>query len=39
MEQIKLFELKECINDKAKWCGTQTMVAPKGRETFRLLCV
>lgn len=34
-----LFELKECINDKTQWGGTQTMVTPKGRETFRLLCV
>ena len=32
-------ELKECINDKTQWGGTQTMVTPKGRETFRLLCV
>lgn len=34
-----LFELKECVNEKTKWGGTQTMVTPKGRETFRLLCV
>ena len=33
-----LFELKECFNDKTQWGGTQTMVTPKGRETFRLLC-
>lgn len=32
-----LFELKECFNDKTRWGGTQTMVTPKGRETFRLL--
>lgn len=32
-----LFELKECFNDKTQWGGTQTMVTPKGRETFRLL--
>ena len=32
-----LFELKECYNDKTQWSGTQTMVTPKGRETFRLL--
>ena len=32
-----LFELKECINDKTQWGGTQTMVTPKGREAFRLL--
>ena len=32
-----LFSLKECFNDKTQWGGTQTMVTPKGRETFRLL--
>lgn len=32
-----LFEVKECINDKTQWAGTQTLVTPKGRETFRLL--
>ncbi len=34
-----LFEIKECFNDKTQWSGTQTLVTPKGRETFRLLCV
>lgn len=34
-----LFEVKECINEKTQWSGTQTMVTPKGRETFRLLFV
>ena len=33
-----LFEVKECTNDKTKWAGTQTLITPKGRETFRLLC-
>ena len=33
-----LFEVKECINEKTKWSGTQTLITPKGRETFRLLC-
>lgn len=32
-----LFEVKECFNDKTEWSGTQTLVTPKGRETFRLL--
>ena len=32
-----LFELKECFNEKTKWAGTQTLITPKGRETFRLL--
>ena len=34
-----LFEVKECFNDKTGWKGTQTLITPKGRETFRLLCV
>ena len=33
-----LFEIKECFNEKTQWSGTQAMVTPKGRETFRLLC-
>lgn len=33
-----LFEVKECFNEATKWSGTQTLVTPKGRETFRLLC-
>lgn len=32
-----LFELKECFNEKSTWKGLQTMVTPKGRETFRLI--
>ena len=32
-----LFEIKECFNEKTQWCGTQTLITPKGRETFRLL--
>lgn len=34
-----LFSLKECINEKTNWGGTQTLITPKGRETFRLLCI
>lgn len=33
-----LFEAKGYYNEKTKWSGTQTLVTPKGRETFRLLC-
>lgn len=33
-----LFELKECVNERTQWAGVQTLVTPKGRETFRLLC-
>lgn len=29
------FEVKECFN--GKWTGLQTLITPKGRETFRLL--
>ncbi|OUN86642.1 phage antirepressor KilAC domain-containing protein [Gemmiger sp. An50] len=32
-----LFEMKECFNEKTQWAGTQTLITPKGRETFRLL--
>ena len=32
-----LFEIKESFNEKTNWSGTQTLITPKGRETFRLL--
>lgn len=32
-----LFEIKEQVNEKTGWAGTQTLITPKGRETFRLL--
>ena len=34
-----LFEIKECFNEKTGWKGTQVLITPKGRETFRLLCI
>lgn len=34
-----LFEVKECYNEKTNWSGIQTLVTPKGRETFWLLCL
>jgi prophage antirepressor-like protein len=34
-----LFEVKECYNEKTNWSGIQTLVTPKDRETFRLLCL
>lgn len=34
-----LFERKECVNEKTQWKGTQDLVTPKGRKTFRLLMV
>lgn len=33
-----LFEMKECFNEKTSWSGPQTLITPKGRETFRFLC-
>ncbi len=32
-----LFEVKECVNPKTSWKGIQTLITPKGRETFRLM--
>ena len=32
-----LFVLKECKSNRNNWSGTQLMITPKGRETFRLL--
>lgn len=32
-----LFVVKECFNEKTSWGGSQTLITPKGRETFRLL--
>lgn len=32
-----LFEVKETLNEKTNWSGAQTLITPKGRETFRLL--
>lgn len=34
-----LFELKEFANEKTGFTSTQTLVTPKGKETFRLLFV
>lgn len=34
-----LFELKESINEKTNWVGTQLLITPKGRETLRLLFI
>lgn len=34
-----LFDIKECFNEKTQWSGTQTLITPKGRETFRLLFI
>ena len=34
-----LFEMKEFVNDKTGYTDTQTMITPKGKETFGLLCI
>lgn len=34
-----LFVLKEFANEKTGYSDTQTLITPKGRETFRLLCI
>ena len=30
-----LFEVKECVNERTGWGGTQTLVTPQGRDCFR----
>lgn len=34
-----LFEIKETLNNRTQWVGTQTLITPKGRETFRTLYI
>lgn len=34
-----LFEVKESLNEKTKWSGTQTLITPKGRDLFRQLYI
>lgn len=34
-----LFEIKESKNEKTSWAGTQTLITPRGRETFKLLAI
>lgn len=34
----ELFEVKQAMNQKTGWAGCQTLLTPKGIETFRLLC-
>lgn len=33
-----LFEIKECLNERNAWSGVQTLITPRGVETFKLLC-
>ena len=30
-----LFAVKECVNERTGWGGTQTLVTPQGRDCFR----
>lgn len=34
-----LFQLKDFVNEKTGYTDTQTLITPKGKETFRLLCI
>jgi phage antirepressor YoqD-like protein len=34
-----IFELKEFVNEKTGYSSTQTLITPKGKETFRLLLI
>lgn len=34
-----LFDVKQSTNQKTGWAGCQTLLTPKGVETFRLLCL
>lgn len=37
-DQVReLFEVKDTTNDKTGYAGVQTLITPKGKETFRLL--
>lgn len=37
MGNLQVFDIKEFVNRGNGHAGTQTLVTPKGRETFRLL--
>lgn len=37
MENLQVFDIKEFVNRGNGHAGTQTLITPKGRETFRLL--
>ena len=39
LDPNSIFQVKECFNEKTQWSGVQTLVTPKGRETFRLLFI
>ena len=38
-DRSDLFELKECFNERTNWSGVQTLITPKGRETFMQLYI
>lgn len=37
MGNLQVFDIKEFVNCGNGHAGTQTLITPKGRETFRLL--
>ena len=37
MGNLQVFDIKEFVNRSNGHAGTQTLITPKGRETFRLL--
>lgn len=37
MRNLQVFDIKEFVNRGNGHAGTQTLITPKGRETFRLL--
>lgn len=37
MENLQVFDIKEFVNRGNGHAGTQTLITPNGRETFRLL--
>ena len=37
MGSLQVFDIKEFVNRGNGHAGTQTLITPKGRETFRLL--
>lgn len=37
MGNLQVFDIKEFVNRGNGHAGTQTLITPKGRETFRLL--
>lgn len=39
IRSLSMFKDEETFNEKTNWSGVQTLITPKGRETFRLLYI